>query len=65
LSGKYFQESGFTGAVCPDQAITVAGSKLDIDIPEDNSLAIGERNIGSGDHGCFLIITAKRRTPMA
>jgi hypothetical protein len=65
LAGEYFQKSGFTGTVCADQAITVAGSELDVDVLEDDSLAIGERNVGCGNHGCFLKIKANRRTPMA
>jgi hypothetical protein len=45
LPGQDFQEGGFAGAVGADRAVTVAGGKFDIDVLEDHSLAIGERNI--------------------
>ncbi len=65
LTCHNFQKGGFSGAVRPDQAVAVARSKLDIDVLEDDPLAIGESNIGYSYHGRVLKIKATRRLPVA
>jgi hypothetical protein len=54
LTRQNLQKGGFAGTVRPDQAVAVAGGKLDIDVLEDDPLAIGESNVGCGYHGHVL-----------
>jgi len=56
LTCQDLQKGGFAGAVCPDKAVAVARGELNIDVLEDDSLAIGESNIGCGYHFRVLII---------
>jgi len=63
LACKDFQKGGFAGAVRPDQAVAVAWGELDIDVLEDDPLAIGESNIGCGYHGRVLRNKATRILP--
>ena len=56
LTCQDLQKGGFSGAVRPDQAVAVARGELDIDVFEDDSLAIGESNIRCGYHDRVLIM---------
>ena len=49
LAGQDLQKGGFTGAIGPDQAVTVAGGEFDVDVLEDYPLAVGK-----GDVGCSM-----------
>ena len=51
LAGQDLQKGRFAGAVGADQAVAVAGGELDVDILEDDSLAVGKSDIGGVYHG--------------
>ena len=55
LTCQDLQKGGFAGAVRPDQAVAVAGGELDIDVLEDDSLAIGESNIDA----VIMVVSSK------
>src|SRR6185369_5316209 len=50
FAGQDFQEGRFSGAVGPDQAVAVAGGELDVDVFEEDPLAVGESDIGCRNH---------------
>ena len=51
-AGQDLQESGLPGTVGADNAIAVAGGEFNIDVFEDNPLAIGKGDVRCLYHGC-------------
>ena len=51
LAGKHLEEGGLARTVRADDAVAVAGSKLDIDILKKRLAAVGEGDILCCDHG--------------
>ena len=50
LAGEDLQKGRFAGAVGADQAVAVAGGELDVDVLEDDPLAVGKSDIGGVYH---------------
>ncbi len=51
LARQDLEKGGFAGAVGADQAVAVARHELDVDILEDDPLAIGKADVVCADHG--------------
>ena len=50
LAGENLQKGRLAGAVGADQAVAVARGELDIDVLENDPLAVGKGDIGCADH---------------
>ena len=61
LAGQDLQKGRFAGAVGADQAVAVAGGELDIDVFEDDPLAVSEGHVVGADHDLLLSVGAKQK----
>ena len=56
FAGEDLEERGFSGSVGADDAVAVAGGKLDIDILKEGLAAIGKRYILRCNHGAQVLL---------
>ena len=50
LTGEDLQECGFSGAVCADDAVAVAGGELQVYLGKQRCTAVLQREVINSDH---------------